>query len=78
MKLSNSVIAKLSHLTSILITIFIISIIAINRDNQIFGISLEDATDNNDESITYTDEYIIINSTNIVSGIKGYAGATPL
>ena len=79
MKLSNSTITKLTHLTSIAIVIFLISIIAINRNNKLFGISLEEDANQNSESITtYTEDYIIVNSTNIVSGIKGYAGATPL
>ena len=78
MKLSSTTITKLSHITSIIITIFIISIIAINRDNQVFGISLEESSDTNNESITYTNDCIVVNSTNIVHGVKGYAGATPL
>ena len=78
MKSKRNILEFLSHLVSIVIVIFLISIIAINRDNQLFGISLEEQTDSNNESITYTDDYIIINSTNIVHGIKGYAGKTPL
>ncbi|MBR5240339.1 MAG: 4Fe-4S binding protein [Muribaculaceae bacterium] len=79
MKSKESILPLISHFISIIIVIFLISIIAINRDNQLFGISFDERTDvNNSESITYTDEYIIVNSTNIVHGIKGYAGATPL
>ena len=78
MKLSDSAITKLSQLSSLVITFFIISIIAINRDNQLLGISLDENTETSDEYITNNDDLIILNSSNIVKGIKGYAGATPL
>ena len=78
MKSKESILPLISHLASIIIVVFLISIIAINRDNQLFGISLEEDTSQNSESITYTNDYIIVNTTNIVNGIKGYAGETPL
>ena len=78
MKLSTQAISKLSQIVSLLITIFLISIIAINRDNQILGVSIEENDKESSENITYYNDTLIINTSKIVTGIKGYAGNTPL
>lgn len=78
MKLSTQAISKLSQAVSLIITIFIISIIAINRDNQILGVSIEENGKESSENITYYNDTLIINTSKIVSGIKGYAGSTHL
>ncbi len=76
MKNKDKLISKLTQISSLLITIFLICIISINRDKQIIGISLEEKTQSG--NITYKNGYTIVNTSNIVSGIKGFAGATPL
>ena len=78
MKLSDSAITKLTQLSSLLVTIFIISIIAINRDNQILGISIDENNEKSFENLTYNNDTLIINTSKIVTGIKGYSGSTPL
>lgn len=77
MKKKEIIISKLSQITSLLICVFLISIIAINRDNSFFGFSLGEEI-NEGCDITQTEDYIIINSSNIVTNIKGFGGATPL
>ncbi|MBR5531870.1 MAG: 4Fe-4S binding protein [Bacteroidales bacterium] len=79
MKISTSVISKLSQITFLLIVILLICIISINRDNKLLGISLENnVTKNCDSSIIYQNNSTIINTTNIISGIKGFGGETHL
>lgn len=77
MKANNKIISKLTQITSLLMAIFLICIIAINRDSKIFGTTFEKNQQKNN-TITYSDDYTIVNTTNIVSGIKGFAGATHL
>ena len=78
MKLSTTTISKLSQTVSLIITIFLISIISINRDNQILGFSIDEKDNECYENITYNNDTLIINTSKIVSGIKGYRGSTPL
>ena len=65
MKLSTQAISKLSQAVSLIITIFIISIIAINRDNQILGASIEENNKESSENITYYNDTLIINTSKI-------------
>lgn len=76
MKNRDKTISKFTQITSLLITIFLICIIAINRDKQVFGISIEEKGKNN--NITFSNGNTIVNTSNIVSDIKGFAGATHL
>lgn len=71
--------SKLKHITSLLICLALISFIAIKRDNRFMGYSFDsDAHSIQNEAIIKQNGYTIINTTDIVKGVKGFADATPL
>ncbi|MBQ7820147.1 MAG: 4Fe-4S binding protein [Bacteroidales bacterium] len=76
---SSIILSKLKHITSLLICLALISVVAIKRDNRIMGYSFySDKHSAQNEAIIQQNGYTIINTTDIIDGIKGFADATPL
>ena len=73
------ILSKLKHITSLLICLALISVVAIKRDNRVMGYSFfSDKHSVQNEAIIQQNGYTIINTTDIIDGIKGFADATPL
>lgn len=76
---SSIILSKLKHITSLLICLALISVVAIKRDNRFMGYSFNSHKHSiQNKAIIQQNGYTIINTTYIIEGIKGFADATPL